>query len=339
MESDQQPITVSLRELETESVTLQTLEQAFGPSSLGILIVKDLPAQFHPLRKKLLTYASSLAQLSAKELDSLTNAESHYNVGWSHGKEALKDGQYDTMKGSYYVGVMSTNLQASTERSQQPFEYPNIWPAEDLLPGFRQTFEELGTMIVDIALVVAKACDQFAVKSLPSYEPGLLERVLKESTTTRARLLHYFPPRSDIERGAVDEEDDSWCALHVDDGCLTGLTSALYVDESKFSSSTTVEMIKDPDYYAGLYIRSRTSEVVKVNIPEDCLAFQTGSALQLMTKGALKAVPHFVRGPTVGSAVARNTLAVFTQPNLNEILDETGITFGQHIRESDEKHA
>lgn len=69
---------------------------------------------------------------------------------------------------------------------------------------------------------------------------------------------------------------------------------------------------ESPDPLAGLYIRSRQLETVKVSIPADCLAFQTGSALELMTMGALKAVPHFVRGPSAKSAVARNTLAVFT---------------------------
>jgi hypothetical protein len=46
-------------------------------------------------------------------------------------------------------------------------------------------------------------------------------------------------------------------------------------------------------------------------------------------------VPHFVRGAagTEGQRVARNTLAVFTQPNLDEIVDsDAGITFGEFAR-------
>lgn len=50
------------------SVRLSTLEEAFGPSSLGILIVKDLPADFKPLRIKLLSFASYLAQLPPEQL-------------------------------------------------------------------------------------------------------------------------------------------------------------------------------------------------------------------------------------------------------------------------------
>lgn len=50
------------------SLPLKTLERAFGPSSLGILIVKDLPAKFLELRLKLLSYASYLANLPTEEL-------------------------------------------------------------------------------------------------------------------------------------------------------------------------------------------------------------------------------------------------------------------------------
>jgi hypothetical protein len=48
-----------------------------------------------------------------------------------------------------------------------------------------------------------------------------------------------------------------------------------------------------------------------------------------------------VRGPNaVEAGVARNALAVFTQANLGEVVDiKTGMSFGEHIRISDEKHA
>ena len=50
------------------SVPFQTLEEAFGPSSLGILIVKDLPSRFCRLRHELLSYSSYLANLPTEEL-------------------------------------------------------------------------------------------------------------------------------------------------------------------------------------------------------------------------------------------------------------------------------
>lgn len=150
-----------------------------------------------------------------------------------------------------------------------------------------------------------------------------------------------------------DDNDDDWCATHKDHGCLTGLTSAMFIDESahrptaqptpnppyghhepKYDAAsghlaTLAELSAPPDPEAGLYIHSREGDVVKVNIPKDCLAFQTGEALEVITKGRFKAVPHFVRGPRATESggrrrrVARNTLAVFTQPNLWEKVGDT----------------
>ena len=68
-----------------------------------------------------------------------------------------------------------------------------------------------------------------------------------------------------------------------------------------------------PDPDAGLYIHARDASVTKVSIPSDCLAFQTGEALQVITRGMFPPVPHFVRAGKVamdGTRVARNTLAV-----------------------------
>ena len=52
----------------TGTVPLSTLEKAFGPTSLGILVVKDLEPKFLTLRHKLLSYASYLANLPPDDL-------------------------------------------------------------------------------------------------------------------------------------------------------------------------------------------------------------------------------------------------------------------------------
>ncbi len=64
-----------------------------------------------------------------------------------------------------------------------------------------------------------------------------------------------------------------------------------------------------------------------MNIPRDCLAFQTGSALQEITHDQFKAVPHLVKGispkkPRLKS-VCRNTLAVFCQPSLHDMVNNS----------------
>lgn len=272
-------------------------------------------------------------------------------MGWSCGKETLKDGRYDTLKGSYYVNcapAFEGQQKDVAERFPSLPEYtaPNIWPSKELLPEFEGTFRELCALIIDIAALVARVCDKYAEANIEGYKKGYLEHVVKTSVSTKARLLHYFPtPQSQSQNEAVQDsaDEDDWCATHLDHGCLTGLTSAMFVDEAahppQIGSSFTPlkELDRSPDPKAGLYIHSRTGVVTKVGIPRDCLGFQTGEALELITKGKFKAVPHFVRGagPGVGGKVARNTLAVFTQPNLWEMVDERRdyATFAKEIVE------
>ncbi|PGH14203.1 hypothetical protein AJ79_03176 [Helicocarpus griseus UAMH5409] len=349
-----QAVTVSLKELEEGTVSFETLTEAFGPSSLGIIVVKDLPARFKELRAAALSNASYVAALPQDELETLSSPASKYLVGWSCGKETLRSGHFDTLKGSYYINCafyQDPALQSAPADDFPDFpQYtaPNIWPDPQHLPAFRSSIEQLCTLIIDTAALVARACDRYALANIEGYRAGYLEHVVKTSLTTKARLLHYFP----VEGGKADDVDeDDWCATHVDHGCLTGLTSAMFVDEeanppSLSASNGTAnnnnnnipELPKSPDPKAGLYIRSRTGQVVKVNIPKDCLAFQTGEALELITRGKFRAVPHFVKGvKNAEGKVARNTLAVFTQPNLGEEV-QAGKTFADFAREVVERN-
>ncbi|KAL8874113.1 MAG: hypothetical protein Q9174_000517 [Haloplaca sp. 1 TL-2023] len=357
------------------TVSFKVLEEAFGPSSLGILIVRDLPHQFVELRRSLLSYASYLANLPSDILDSLSLPEANFLTGWSHGKEALKDGSFDTHKGSFYVNCSDFYHRSDglENRDRAQSKYPeftasNVWPVEAILPGFRQCFEELCSLVIDIAALVAKACDDYAEANIEDYEPGYLERVVRTSTTTKARLLHYFPPEvsENIDQSRMnistdgtneikEENLDSWCSTHIDHDCLTGLTSAAFIDESTHppqgpssqgptsaSSYSPLPFLQEsPDPDSGLYIRSRLGTITKVSIPSDCLGFQTGESLQLITNGKFKAVPHFVRAGKIaanGSRIARNTLAVFTQPGLDEVVDRSsGKTYAQFSHEVSER--
>ncbi|TGO12686.1 hypothetical protein BTUL_0084g00450 [Botrytis tulipae] len=360
------PVTVSLQDLQSGNVSFSTLEEAFGPESLGIILVKDVPEPFVELRHSLLSYSSYLGNLPEARLEKIENAAAKYLTGWSRGKETLKNGQVDTLKGSYYANCafyVDPSLACAIptpDFSPENFpEYlsPNLWPGENVLPGFKNTFERLCRIIIDTGVLVARACDRYAEKEIPDYKPGYLEHVVKTSTTTKARLLHYFPAEA---KDSSDALDDDWCATHLDHGCLTGLTSAMFINETRnppvipVSYSyrpTTLSPLKElpasPDPTAGLYIQSRSGETVQVKIPKDCIAFQTGEALERITKGKFKAVPHYVRGVRPGIAdgeneggrIARNTIAVFTQPNLDEIVDsEMGITFGEFARGVVEKN-
>lgn len=61
-------VSVSLQELQDGTVSLDTLERAFGPDSLGIILVRDLPGKFAELRREVLSLSSYLANLPENEL-------------------------------------------------------------------------------------------------------------------------------------------------------------------------------------------------------------------------------------------------------------------------------
>lgn len=135
----------------------------------------------------------------------------------------------------------------------------------------------------------------------------------------------------------------SWCGLHIDHSMFTGLTSAMYIDESETGIS---ELSKSSEKLGpllkntGLYIKNRsTSEFHKINIPNDCIAFQIGEAAQVASDNLFVATPHLVKGIHGCKDICRNTYAVFMQPNCNYILNEkTGLTFGQFTEEVLKRH-
>lgn len=366
------PVTVSLADLESGNVPFEKLIEAFGPASLGILVVSGLPVTFAELRSKVLTNSSRLAALPPSKLEPLTKESAKYLVGWSHGKETLRPGVVDVFKGSYYINCAfykDPNLQGVRNGAEKfpgfdEYTAENIWPSDEDIQSFKTDAEKLIRLIIDTAVLVARACDRFAEQKIEGYHNGYLEKMVQGSETTKARLLHYFPSNEQTQESSgqhlnnhgletantnnghanganvntndVSAEDD-WCATHLDHGCLTGLTSAMFLNES--SETPLSELSASPSPTSGLYIRDRNNNTHKVSIPRDCLAFQTGEALELITQGKFKAVPHFVRGvnpkETQGKdmKIARNTLAVFTQPNLDEIVDSrTGLTFGEFAR-------
>jgi hypothetical protein len=83
-----------------------------------------------------------------------------------------------------------------------------------------------------------------------------------------------------------------WCGWHNDHGSLTGLVPAMFFNEKG-------EVISNPDPTAGLYVRNRRGEIVKVSTPSDHLAFQIGETAQIHSGGILQATPHAVKGAEI----------------------------------------
>lgn len=111
----------------------------------------------------------------------------------------------------------------------------------------------------------------------------------------------------------------------------------MFLHEGDGQSEATI--VPSPSPASGLYIRTRGGDLTKVSIPVDCLAFQTGEALEVATGGKLRATPHCVRvGPAPGAEkISRETFALFMQPDIEQKLAPSK-TFGQFSKKIFDEH-
>ena len=92
--------------------------------------------------------------------------------------------------------------------------------------------------------------------------------------------------------------------------------SSLASSTTQFSPSVMaapIALAASPDPTAGLHVRSRKGELVRVPMPTNHLAFQIGETAQVHSGGLLQATPHAVRGCSV-PGISRATFAVFMEP-------------------------
>lgn len=296
------------------------IASAFGLEGLGLLTVSNVP-QLKEFRSALLPLAQKFATQSEEIKSKYIHEESCYSFGWSHGKEKLQ-GKPDISKGSFYANPQYDRPVEDEEiiRLHSPFVHPNIWP-KDEMPELEHAFKDLGQLIVHVGKLVAKQCDKYVKAVDGDYEENKLFSIIEQSKCCKARLLHYFPILSapteystqDKREQEQEEGFSSWCGWHNDHGSLTGLTSAMYLDSQGLPVTNT-------DKLAGLYIRNRSSELVKIEIPADHVAFQIGETAQIHSGGVLQATPHAVRGSSM-EGVSRETFAVFMEPMWSEPMD------------------
>ena len=308
MASSAATVTLDYNDLINGTNLIDKISEAYGYDGLGILTVSNVPS-LNESRMKLLPLARKFANLNDDIKNKYVHKDSHYSFGWSHGQEKLQ-GKPDLSKGSYYANPQYDRPIDDEEiiKSHEPFVHPNIWPTEDL-PELEHAFKELGQLIVSVGILVAKQCDAYVQSKCPTYKEKKLTEIIETSKCCKARLLHYFP-QSEEESSSNEKNEDnsfsSWCGWHNDHGSITGLVSAIYMNENG-------DIVCNTDSDAGLYIRSRKSELVKVSIPPDHIAFQIGETAQVHSGGVLQATPHAVRGSKVPN-VSRETFAVFMEP-------------------------
>lgn len=183
------PVSIPYASLLTPSPALTSLLRAAfssSPTSLGLLLITDVPPSFPALRLRLLLIANEFASLDESTRQRYEDPGSSYSFGWSWGKE-LMNGKRDTMKGSYYANPLSAALKVEGGRGKG--QERNIWPDEDC-EGFKAAFDELCGVMLEVSERVARACDGFMSEEGVGQNGKGVEHLLRESWGHKARLLH-----------------------------------------------------------------------------------------------------------------------------------------------------
>lgn len=115
-------------------------------------------------------------------------------------------------KEGYYIGV---EVPEDDPRAQKPFFGPNLWPSEDLLPGWRQVMEQYHREALRVAREVARI-----IALALDLDAGFFDRPeMLGDPIAVLRLLHYEGKASNPESGIFG------AGAHSDYGLITLLAT------------------------------------------------------------------------------------------------------------------
>ncbi|GAB2268369.1 hypothetical protein Dimus_003332 [Dionaea muscipula] len=190
-------------------------------------------------------------------------------------------------KEGYYIGV---EIPEDDPKAQKPFCGPNVWPAADLLPGWRRTMEEYHQQALEVAREVAKI-----IALALDLDAAFFDKteMLGDAIAT-LRLLHYGGQVSDPSKGIYG------AGAHTDFGLITLLATDDVVG---------LQICKDKDAKPHIweYVAPLKGAFI-VNL---------GDMLERWSNCIFKSTLHRV----IGHGQDRYSIAFFVEPSLDCIVD------------------
>ena len=279
------------------------IELGYGSNGLGTIVVTDVPNHYET-KKKLLLQAHKLAYFPEADLKNLESPETNYSVGWSYGKEKLGDVP-DLLKASYYAKLQVFDELANNKINTQ---MNNIWP-NNKIPTLESNFMDLGNQIRAVSFMLYEVIDKYITSKYPSYSLQY-KNIISASDHNVGRLLYYYPKKH------IKGDFTNWCEWHNDHGSLTGLVSAIFLDEHGNELTDGFKLSK-----TGLWIQKRNGEYFRFTYGKNDIAFQIGETLQVESGGLLHATPHAVKvEDDMPDNIARATFALFMEPSMSHKL-------------------
>ena len=102
------PIIVDLNDLTERKIDIDIINLAFGKDSLGLIVVKNIP-ELKEMRENLIKAGRKFVSLPNHIKEKYEVEKAFYSVGWSFGKEKMKNNTPDFAKGSFYANPLHDN--------------------------------------------------------------------------------------------------------------------------------------------------------------------------------------------------------------------------------------
>ncbi|XP_012451471.1 2-oxoglutarate-Fe(II) type oxidoreductase hxnY isoform X1 [Gossypium raimondii] len=190
-------------------------------------------------------------------------------------------------KEGYYIGV---DVPENDPESEKPFNGPNVWPADGVLPGWRQTMEKFHHE----ALEVGKAVSRIIALAL-DLEVDFFDKpeVLGKPIAT-LRLLHYEDQFSDPAKGIYG------AGAHSDFGFITLLAT---------DDVMGLQICKDKDAKPQIW--------EYVTPIKGAFIVNLGDMLERWSNCMFKSTLHRV----LGNGQDRYSIAYFVEPNHDSLVE------------------
>jgi isopenicillin N synthase-like dioxygenase len=236
------------------------------------------------LRRAVYSASAQFFALPTHVKQTVHTSTNTYNRGWTPlGEQTLcpeKQTVGDTKEG-FYIG---RDIGPDHPLSGTPLHGPNVWPSEDMTPGFRQTME---SYLAHMSSVAHRLVRLLAL-SLDMRADALADKF--DEAIVVLRLLHYSEQRSRVDEAG---KGVFACGEHTDWGVLTLLST---------------------DDNPGLQIQLKSGEWVDVPPRPDALIVNLGDMLQRWTNGIYRSTPHRVLNVT---GRERYSIPFFLEPNFH----------------------
>mmetsp|Transcript_32162 Transcript_32162/g.88870 ORF Transcript_32162/g.88870 Transcript_32162/m.88870 type:complete len:380 (+) Transcript_32162:93-1232(+) len=292
------------------------LDRAFGADGLGVICITgddSFQARVRRIREDLLPLALALDRLPDADKAAIAEAGTLNVNNYSRGIDGNRSGLYfhpatDTPGDCLPAGI----------EPEPTFYAQNLWP-DAALPELRPRARDAAPFLVDVGRELALVVDQRLASAIEGYRPRTLVDLAQgaECCNHKCRLICYHEYESETQR---KDAKGMWAPPHKDTGLFTVLVPGVF-----FDSDGAQRLPACPDPEVGLYVRSRRGAITQISAPAgsgECLFFQLGEAMQIVSGGLYHATEHCVRGPPAAQAgYLRASLAVFFQPHAHEDLE------------------